>query len=179
MSQDGRWSGVNEPTNPSKDVVGIHAALLHTNKVLLYTYDDSEQGSPALRGDSSVFDLKNGNRTKVVLPDNLFCSGQSFLPDGQLVVAGGFNLQNLKALYTFTPSAQTGDWKKYGTLPKNRWYPTLTTLPDGRIFIISGLTEAAGLVVNNSYEIFDFARGLEPPVVPSEPILGSGPGVEG
>jgi hypothetical protein len=153
----------------SSSIVGIHVALLHTGKVVSFTY---AEGTDHLRGNSVVLDPITGNEVRLPLDKNVFCAGQSFLPDGRLVVAGGHikSISHLRALHIFSPLGNGGSWNEHPIpLSGPRWYPTLTTLPDGRIFIISGLTNGPGSAVNSSYEIFDPNSGLQPRV--DAPIL--------
>ena len=69
-------------------VVGIHAALLHTGKVLLWQYPGGAQGSAAV-----LYDPATGTVTDVTVPfpRDIFCAGLSILPDGRVFVAGGMN----------------------------------------------------------------------------------------
>ena len=48
-------------------------------------------------------------------------------------------------------------------MQEGRWYPTCTTLPDGRVFIISGTKTGGGqpeAEVNDTYEIYSSQTGL-------------------
>src|SRR5215475_11236823 len=71
----GQWS-------PLVDVgmEGIHEHLLPTGKVLIYGYhtDDPYKDSPR------IWDPATGTITRVDVPQNLFCSGHSFVADGRL-----------------------------------------------------------------------------------------------
>jgi hypothetical protein len=86
--------------------------------------------------------------------DNLFCAGAAHLPDGRLLVVAGhmgtFYTQcdngglhdNANHLYVFDPTRHS--WSKVegaDLRPYVRWYPTVTTLPDGRMLITSGSRE--------------------------------------
>lgn len=91
------------------------------------------------------------NPDPVRIEHNPFCAGAAFLPDGRLLIAGGDKkdverfgrapagtLGGLAALrvYDFDGGCQT-----IGAIASGRWYPTCTTLPDGRVFILSGSLE--------------------------------------
>lgn len=145
-------------------VVGVHVAVMHTGKVLLFSYDEGvhpvDPGNPAdftAIGDSdralcALWDFGNGTARYIKLRRNLFCAHQAFTDDGRLFVAGGqFPLPGLlkslfpptllapgadKDVHLFDPS--TEGWTRQGDMQKGRWYPTCVTLPDGRIFITSG-----------------------------------------
>jgi hypothetical protein len=124
-------------------------------------------------GDSSVLDPTSGTVVRPSLDKNLFCGGQTFLPDGRLLVAGGSST-GVRALHTFTPAGDGGTWSQVGELADDRWYPTCTALPDGHVLVISGTkagggpqvnphTCALGKPVNATYEIFDSTGVLQPP----------------
>jgi hypothetical protein len=146
------------------NVVGIHVAVLHTNKVLLFSYDEGvypvDADNPAdftaigdsNRALSALWDFRNGTAKYVKLERNLFCAHQAFMPDGRLFVAGGqFPLPGLlkslfpptllapgadKDAHVFDPATES--WTRLPDMRLGRWYPTCVTLPDGRIFIASG-----------------------------------------
>jgi hypothetical protein len=61
-------------------------------------------------------------------------------------VAGGRQRQNgIQSLHAFTPAGDGGAWQELGLMTGDRWYPTCTSLPDGRVLIFSGSTEGGGL----------------------------------
>ncbi len=133
--------------------------MLRTGKVLFFSYEN--------KGSSSVLDTDSGTLTRPALGKDLFCAGQAFLPDGQLLVAGGNGTPashgsraGLRSLHTFRPS---GTWQYLRDLSDERWYPTCTTLPNGRVFVISSTRNGGGPQnqgnLNNTYEIFDPQSG--------------------
>ena len=171
----GAWSGPTAvayeepPVDPasgdwripfSSPVMGLHAAQLHTGRVLLFSYEDTEDVGP---GDSCVFDPASGtSETLPTLDRSPFCGGHSFLPDGRLLIAGGTD-RGTNSLHAFAPGGVSGAWQDLPDLPEGRWYPTCTTLPDGRVFIISGTVRGGGQPdqpVNDTYEIFSAEGGL-------------------
>jgi hypothetical protein len=81
---------------------------------------------------------------------NLFCSGHATLPDGRLLVAGGHlaDGSGLTQTCLYDPSANT--WKSSALMRHGRWYPTLTTLPDGSVLIVSGSYGPKGTTLNNT-----------------------------
>ena len=83
-----------------------------------------------------------GSRNRVLRPDsdrpNLFCAGQITIGDGRLLVVGGHvqAYEGIKDTILFNP--QTGTWAQGADMSVARWYPTVTQLPDGRAFVVSG-----------------------------------------
>jgi hypothetical protein len=82
-------------------------------------------------------------------PD-LFCSGHTLLPTGEVLVAGG-NVTGsscgggLTALFSYDPRNANPAELPYGwthhdedQLAVDRWYPTLTALPDGKVLVSGG-----------------------------------------
>ena len=69
---------------------------------------------------------------------NLFCAGHIQLQDGRLLVAGGHiqAYEGTKDTNLFNP--QTATWQRGADMACARWYPTVTGLPDGRVFVVSG-----------------------------------------
>ena len=161
-----KWFGVKPSSREVSrlKVVGVHLAVLHTNKVLLFSYDEGvypvNANNPAdftAIGDSdralcALWDFRNGTAQYIKLNRNLFCAHQSFTEDGRLLVAGGqFPLPGLlkdlfppkllapgadKDVHLFDPVTET--WTRLPDMARGRWYPTCVTLPDGRVFISSG-----------------------------------------
>ena len=67
-------------------------------------------------------------------------------------------------MYLFDPV--TEQWKFAGDMVEGRWYPTNTTLPDGRILILSGSDAGGGfrndgkVNTNLRMEVYDAEKGL-------------------
>ena len=134
-------------------IVAVNAVMLRTGKVLLFA------GSYVSSYVERVWDPATGALTLVPNPYyNLFCSGQAQLPDGRILVVGGFDPPSLGAANAniFDPVAQS--WSALPNMSYRRWYPTATTLPDGRMLVTSGgqtcLTCLADLP-----EVFDPSTG--------------------
>ncbi|MCH8919986.1 MAG: DUF1929 domain-containing protein [Chloroflexi bacterium] len=138
-------------------LAGIHAALLPTGKVLHFSYPLDGLGA-----ESWLWDPQTAMLKEVPVDRNLFCGGQSFLPDGRLLVTGGTDPASpaphgLKDMHTFDPSTET--WSYAGDMQVGRWYPTNVTLPDGRTLVLSGRDEQGDLT--NVVEIYDPASGSQ------------------
>lgn len=68
----------------------IHAALLHTGKVLIVAGSGNDEANfDEGTFDTVLWDPRDDSFKKVDTPEDLFCSGHSQLADGRLLVAGG------------------------------------------------------------------------------------------
>ncbi|WP_405916068.1 galactose oxidase-like domain-containing protein [Streptomyces sp. NBC_00728] len=88
MAKYGSWSPVDIPEEYRTNA--IHAALLHTGKVLIVAGSGNEQkkfdeGS----FDTVLWDPRTDTFKKIPTPDDFFCAGHAQLPDGRMLVAGG------------------------------------------------------------------------------------------
>jgi len=121
----GSWSSaVTIPT------VAVNLLLLKNNKLMFY-----EDGASA-----TIWDYVNGVFTSTPDTADLFCSGHAFLADGRVLVVGGYsgggNKIGIPNAEIFDPAANT--WTAVPNMSFARWYPTATTLSDGRIIVTAG-----------------------------------------
>jgi len=166
LARLGRWkAGVQDLPH-----YAIHAALLPTGRVLFYGFEwtqriitrnaDSHQGTSSI---ATVWSPSKGigasaltpvpaprvdvDGDGVAEPVPLYCSGQSFLPDGRVLVTGGTldlrwgekgytNPPGLKIVLVFDPRTQT--WSRKQDMAVARWYPTQAQLADGRTVVLGG-----------------------------------------
>jgi hypothetical protein len=139
------------------ETVAIHAALLHTGKVVMWSFADFDDSVPQSR----VLDLATGQLTTPPASHHVFCSGHAFAGDGTLVVTGGHH-DDVKAVHTFSPSSD--QWSHVADMAHGRWYPTAVALPDGRVLTVSGTVNggpiAPGNPVNDSMEVIDAGGGM-------------------
>src|SRR3954451_11355295 len=148
----GAWSEVFALPN-----VAIHSHLLHTGQVLFWGRRDRPDQSLDVHSCTPLlWDPASGVTTAVARPTladgttiNLFCSGHTFLADGRLLVTGGhlFDSQGLNQATVYDPIANT--WTPQAVMEHGRWYPTATTLPDGRVLVTSGSYLDHGKTPNN------------------------------
>lgn len=144
----------------------IHAALLHTGKVLFIAeayFSDTVLWDPEDPVEATAFTLLNGAATGLGTV-SLACSGNCILSDGKVLAVGGDSLPRATAR-KFNPA--TNQWEMAGTMAHPRWYPTCVKLGDdsGRVLVVGGTSIAN----NNSgtvpeMEIYDESSNSFSPV---------------
>jgi hypothetical protein len=120
-------------------IVGVHAALLPTGKVLFFELPGSTLGH------ARVFDPLTGTSVPAAPPFDwsVFCSGMSMLPDGRVFLTGGeaprsdnppgTGVQNAAF---FDPFTQT--WTAAPPMAYARWYDSNVNMPDGSVMVMGG-----------------------------------------
>ncbi|MFE4669580.1 galactose oxidase-like domain-containing protein [Streptomyces sp. NPDC056716] len=84
----GSWDQIDIPREYRTNA--IHAALLHTGKVLIVAGSGNEQRKFDQGAfDTVLWDPKANTFKKIPTPEDFFCAGHAQLPDGRLLVAGG------------------------------------------------------------------------------------------
>jgi len=156
----------------------VHTALLHTGKILGFggtANDNCIEGKPYR---AELWDIASGSLKWVDqgLDGDLFCCGHSQLADGRILTAGGTSkydgknhLLGINSLptypffsgpkdsYLFDPHSER--WERIDDMEAGRWYPSLVTLGDGRVFCAAGLTEKFPWVVLNKLELYEPGKG--------------------
>lgn len=85
---NGHWDFLDVPSEFRINT--IHAALLHTGKVLLVAGSGNNQKNFDAKSFRSVLWDPGANTFKnIPTPKDMFCSGHTQLPDGKLLIAGG------------------------------------------------------------------------------------------
>jgi len=176
LREDPAVYGTWEVLPYNSQVLAIHAALLRTGHVLFF----AGSGNNTVRvADPSYGDVTQGMWTSVVWnpdspvsdfthpatldradhqPFDFFCCGHSPLADGRILTGGGNlaynNGNNLgqRDVASFDPA--TGQWSTRPPTQHGRWYPTLLTLPDGRVLAVSGKNDTNG-DLNPAFEVYD------------------------
>ena len=154
----GAWSVFPQPIprrGPGTYDGVVHAALLHTGKVLFITADETTLlWDPANTTPATFEDPVNQP------PYSQLCGHHVFLSDGQLLsVGGGGYGPNPVARwgYRFDPAAKS--WSPTATpMSESKWYPTAVALDDDRVLITCGNT--AGQM-----DVYDKATDSFSPVV--------------
>ncbi|HEX3234060.1 MAG TPA: galactose oxidase-like domain-containing protein [Gemmatimonadales bacterium] len=139
----GKWDA-----RVSWDIVPLHMSLLPTGKIL--AWGKYELGT-TMMANPRLWDPSVGAPTTAIqvrADTMLFCSGHTLMADGNVMVSGGHKNDDrgLDVTNIFDPVAQT--WS-HG-LPKmaaGRWYPTVTTLADGRVVTVAGRDAASQVVL--------------------------------
>ena len=123
-----------------------------------------------------------GTITQLSMSWDMFCNGMVLLPDGRPFINSG-SLQydpfygSLQSA-VFNPANNT--FTNVQNMAHGRWYPTLTTLGDGRIMSLSESLRAAG--TNTAVEIYtvgsgwsqQYFAGWTPPLYPRMHLLPNG-----
>ena len=163
------------PTDADR-TYAVHAAVLLTGKVLFYGMLPPGQGNGS---EAYLWDPAKGygapSFTHVPLPrvdvdgdgvldrTPVYCSGQSFLPDGRLLITGGTLYKGslpgfkepggIRTAFTFDPYTET--WTRQPDMDAGRYYPTQTELADGRTLVLAGYSDAApGGLDNPALEVY-------------------------
>ncbi len=136
----------------------VHAALLHTGDILFFAGSGNDPDRLAAHEfRTRVWHYPNPVLTAPDTPIDLFCAGQTLLPDGRLLAVGGTGrydpFYGIPDALVFDPA--TLAWKALPDMAFGRWYPTLAKLPDGNVVVTSGL--GADNFLSETPELFDTA----------------------
>jgi len=173
----GKW----EVLRFNSEVLAIHAAMLHTGRVLFFSGSgnntarvaDTNFGSIAAGLYTSVVwdpqapDGQNFTHLPTIFrgdhrPFDFFCGGDTVLADGRILSAGGtqdYNNGNdlgQRDVAIFDPV--TEQWANAAPMAHGRWYPQLLLFPDGHVLTVSGKDEFTGNL-NPLFEIYDPVAG--------------------
>jgi hypothetical protein len=144
----------------------IHSTLLKNGKVLLIAgsgndLDNFQNGSFK----ASVWDPISGVFNTLDVPKDMFCAGHVTLPDGRVLIQGGTksyptsatgaDYGGLKDSWIFNPD--TNVFTPTNDANEGHWYPTLTELGSGDVWMAGGLKEDVTGAVNT--ERFDTKTG--------------------
>ena len=153
----GQWSAVQ--TWPA---VAVHAQLLPTGDVLLWSNYTNGAGAQIWRPATNTFTQKSYSAA------NLFCGGHAYLADGRLLVAGGIVGPNhdLGPYETTIFNPQSETWSPGPLMSAGRYYPTTTTLADGRV-LVQGGTTVCNACVADLPEIYDPITNVWTPMAES------------
>ena len=160
-------------------VFAINAVLLVTGKVLFHSYVPQQGGldDPAVAKQSRAVVWDPATKTVVKVeprdqdgvPVNVWCSGQTVLPDGRVVIVGGnipnrtsdFDSPDFKGesrIFTSTRTPTSGSTRAGW---RTGWYPGVVALPDGRVLITSGRDEVGNGDTNKDVEVFTPSKDMD------------------
>ncbi len=124
----------------------VHLLLQRTGQVLMF--DEFTGGAGAILWDAATRAV-----TSVPTTSNLFCAGHTALADGRTIVIGGHvnAYTGIHDTNLFDPITRT--WSRAADMKFARWYPTATTLPDGRVLATSGWIRPGQLA--STPEVYD------------------------
>jgi hypothetical protein len=105
--RSGHWSILDVPAHMR--VNAIHAALLHTGKVLIVAGSGNDRKQfNADKFHTVLWDPETDRFKRIDTPSDMFCAGHTFLPDGKLLIAGGTRrYEKLKENVTFAAGVMT------------------------------------------------------------------------
>lgn len=156
----GEWTQATA-TLPNR---AIHSTLLRDGRVLLIAGSGNDEGNfRAGRFTTHVWNPTTGAMQNIPTPEDMFCAGHVTLPDGRVLIQGGTkawwsptqNFQGLRSSYIFDPA--TNAFARTNDALQGRWYPTLTKLGNGNIWMAGGLNDNGDGA--NITETFDSAAG--------------------
>ncbi|KQT13671.1 hypothetical protein ASG30_19865 [Ramlibacter sp. Leaf400] len=123
-SVTGQWSRVqNLPFAP------VHDVYLPNGRVLLVGRNRTQ----------TLWDSVTQSIIGVPSPGyDLFCAGHGYLPDGRVLLAGGHIADFVGLAKASVYDPRTNTWTPAPDMNAGRWYPTVTTLPNGDSLVVSG-----------------------------------------
>jgi galactose oxidase len=129
------------------DIVPLHLTLLPTAKLLGWGKfePNGSMGMPRLWNPSAGAPM---DAPMVRVDTMLFCSGHTLMADGRLMVSGGHKADDrgLDVTHIFDPATES--WVSgLPKMAKGRWYPTVTTLADGRVVTVAGRDTTSSVVL--------------------------------
>ena len=132
----------------SWNIVPLHITLLPTGKVL--AWGKFEAGTQHMANPRLWNPAAGPPTTAVSVPADtmLFCAGQTIMADGRVLVSGGHKQDDRGLDVTNIFDPWTESWVP--GLPKmafGRWYPTATTMADGRVVTVAGRDSASNVVL--------------------------------
>ena len=172
----GQWQTLTPlmPINP------VHLAVMNNGRVLIVAGSGNDPTVTNFR--ATVWNPQTGAFATQSVAWDMFCNGMVVLPDGRPFINGGtlqydpFHGEPRNS--AFDPV--TGVFTDLENMAHGRWYPTVTTLGDGRIMTFSGLNETGG--TNTAVEIYtvgsgwsvEYPAGWTPPLYPRLHLMTDG-----
>ena len=158
------WNALEGLESPQNNAVleGADLTVNDRSRVLAINAADPSQSQWAEPTPSDGGANPDGNKgSDVGAPSDpakndgdLFCADQVQLADGRILAVGGtdyyndprltdtlgvIELEGLKNGRIFDPASNT--WTQTGSMNFGRWYPSIVTLPDSKVFVAGGVTK--------------------------------------
>lgn len=160
LGTSGRWT----TASVKSPVRSMHSTLLRDGRVLMIAGSGNDANSFAAGSfTTSVWNPTSNTFTAVATPSDMFCSGHVTLADGRILIQGGTaayatateNYKGLKTSYIFDPA--TNAFSRVNDTQQGHWYPTLTKLENGNVWMAGGYSETGYSAVQT--EMFDSVQG--------------------
>jgi hypothetical protein len=123
-SVTGQWTKLQNLPQPA-----VHNVVMPNGKVLIFGRDNAER-------------IWDPITQSITMPPHagydLFCAGHTLLHDGRVLIAGGHIADFVGLAKTSIYNPATNSWTTVPDMNAGRWYPTLTTLPNGDVLVVSG-----------------------------------------
>ena len=154
----GTWTGTGS-LNPAR--AGHTATLLPNGKVLVAGgQGEAGQGSNSYLASAELYDPALGTWTATgSLASARYFPTATLLPNGKVLVAGGYNDTSgyLSSAELYDPTS--GTWTVTGNMNSARERHTATLLPNGRVLVAAGFTANNTASASVSTELYDPASG--------------------
>jgi hypothetical protein len=164
-SASGSWQVLPYKT-PS---LAVHSAVLPGGKVLITTGSANDPNTFAAGTfTTTVWDPVAGTFEDVYTPSDVFCGGQSHLPNGDVLIVGGTSAYQTStsdfrgSSHTYVFNTQTMQYDPMPDMSVGRWYPTAVATGSGKVVAVSGLTGTGALA--QQHEVFDPATSTWSPL---------------
>jgi hypothetical protein len=151
----GSWArGTDTTAHP------VHATVLRDGRIMYM------QGSGLIHSNingpykAAVIDLNANTETVTVLSEDQWCGGFSQLAEGTILIVGGTTQYDdgpdgrfHGANYAYEFDVNSGTFNKINSMAHASWYPSMGTLPNGQVYVMTGLDEFGA--TNELLEVFD------------------------
>jgi N-acetylneuraminic acid mutarotase len=138
----------------------LHTATLLPNGKVLIVGGETSKG-PSSFGATDTTELYDPSTGTWSLTGNMdtirCCYTVTLLQNGTVLVAGGFNTDNIGTVEVYDPA--TGGWSLTSRMIKARWGHTATLLQDGRVLVARGSDDGDLASTLSSAELYDPVAG--------------------
>ncbi|HSW17599.1 MAG TPA: galactose oxidase-like domain-containing protein [Ramlibacter sp.] len=124
----GQWTRA-----PDLPISSVHNVYLPNGKIMLFgRFHNQGLWDPVTQAVSA---LPNPGY-------DLFCAGHGYLADGRVLVPGGHRADFVGLANASVYDPRTNSWTATPDMNAGRWYPTVTTLPNGDALVTSGTIDS-------------------------------------